>query len=258
MLSNKQAKLIRSLQRKKQRDLSGLYIIEGDKLVKEYLEAGEEIVLLAGKAEWLSSLPSKYLDKDPELVEVSYDELKKISSLSSPHNSLAVVKAKKDKLDIKRLGGKLTLALDFIQDPGNLGTIIRTAAWFGIKNIICSKNCVDVYNPKVIQASMGALLACRLYYLELEEALEKARSMDVNIYAATLDGRSMYEEELSPNSIILFGNESTGVSDKLLPYVSRKIIIPFGEALRPGVESLNIATSAAIICSEFTRRNKKE
>jgi TrmH family RNA methyltransferase len=254
MLSNKQVKLIRSLQKKKYRDIYGLYIIEGDKLVREYLEAGEEIRLLAGKPEWIASIPDAQLQKISDITELSYSELKKVSSLSSPHNSLALVKSRKKKLSQAAIEGNLSLALDFIQDPGNMGTIIRTAAWFGIKNIICSANCVDAYNPKVVQATMGGLLLTDIYYTDLPAFLGQSSGKKINIYAATLDGKSMYEEDLDINSIILFGNESTGVSEELMQFVSKKIIIPSGQKPRPGIESLNVATSAAIICSEFIRR----
>ncbi len=254
MLSKKQVKLIGSLQRKKQRDITGLYVIEGDKLVREYLEAGEDITLLAGKPEWLASLPASQLEGVGDIVELNYAELKKVSSLSSPHNSLALVRPKKKELSEAEIKGNLSLALDFIQDPGNMGTIIRTAAWFGIKNIVCSNNCVDVYNPKVIQATMGGLLVTDLYYTDLSEFLNTASKNNINIYATTLDGKSMYEEELDTNGIILFGNESIGVSEELIQFVSKKIMIPFGARPGPGIESLNVATSAAIICSEFIRR----
>lgn len=254
MLSNKQVKLIRSLQKKKYRDISGLYAIEGDKLVREYLEAGEEITLLAGKPEWIASIPGVQLKKISDIIELSYTELKKVSSLSSPHNSLALVRTRKKELSEADIEGNLSLALDFIQDPGNLGTIIRTAAWFGIKNIICSGNCVDAFNPKVIQATMGGLLVTDIYYTDLPAFLEQASRKKINIYAATLDGKSMYEEDLDVNGIILFGNESTGVSEELIRFVSKKIIIPSGQKPGSGIDSLNVATSAAIICSEFLRR----
>jgi len=256
MLSNKQTKLIRSLQKKKQRDISGLYVIEGDKLVREYLEAGEEISLLAAKPEWIATLPSYQLERIEHIAELNYAELKNVSSLTSPHNSLALVRIKKKELFKDKIKGNLSLALDFIQDPGNLGTIIRTAAWFGIRNIICSTNCVDAYNPKVIQATMGGLLVCDIYYTDLSEFLEGASKSGINIYAATLDGKSMYEEELDNNGIILLGNESNGISEKLIQFVTKKIMIPAGSIPGPGIESLNVATSAAIICSEFARRKK--
>ena len=254
MLSNNQAKLIRSLQKKKQRDISGLYVVEGDKLVTEYLESNEEIVILAAKSEWLSWLDKSMKIEVKDVVEVSDMELKRISSLHTPHNSLAVVKSRKNDLSEVRLEGSLSIALDFIQDPGNLGTIIRTAAWFGIKNIICSNNCVDLHNPKVIQSTMGGMLVTNTHYTDLSEYLEKADKAGINIYAATLDGISIYESDFHHDGIILFGNESMGVSRELLPYITRKLMIPVGGTIGPGVESLNVATSAAVICSEFIRR----
>lgn len=253
MISNKQTKLITSLQKKKQRDLSSLYVIEGNKLVREYMEAGEEIALLAALPEWLEIQPKQLLKRIENISEVNPAELKKVSSLTSPNNALALVRIKKKRLNYKELEGKLSIALDFIQDPGNMGTIIRVAAWFGIKNIICSTNCVDAYSPKVIQSSMGAFLSTDIHYLKLQPFLIDMSEKSFPVFATTLKGNNIYKEDLLNKGIILFGNESKGISDELLPYVTQKLFIPGGSSL-PGVESLNVATSASVVCSEFNRR----
>ena len=253
MLSNKQAKLIRSLHKKKHRDISGLYVVEGDKIVREYIEAGEEIILLAGKPEWISTLPVHQLKNIRDVVELSFKELKKVSSLTTPHNSLAIIKTKKKDLSDALLKGKITLALDFIQDPGNLGTIIRTAAWFGIENIICSRNCVDVYNPKVIQATMGAVSRVSVYYTDIEELLSESPMQEKTIYGTFLKGESVYGITLDSDSLFLFGNESHGLSKKYDPYITRRISIPsFSQGSR-GSESLNVASAVAVFCSEISR-----
>ena len=254
MISNKQTKLILSLQKKKQRDAMSLYLIEGDKLIREYLEAGEHLAYLAAYPDWLETQPKQLLKKAETIIEVDSKELKKISSLSSPHNALAIVRMKTNKLYSEKFTDGLTIALDFVQDPGNMGTIIRVAAWFGIKNIVCSKSCVDIYSPKVIQSSMGALLATDIYYTNLESFLIDMSELKVPVYATTLDGESVYNESLSKNGIILFGNESKGISNEILPYLTKKLLVPGGDKPAAGVESLNIATSASVICSEFKRR----
>ena len=150
MLSKNKAKFIISLQKKKVRDVEHLYVIEGDKLVKEFLMAKISVRTLVAKPEFISALSPDLLKKTDEIEPVSYDELKRISILKTPHNALAVVPIPEIKTDPVKILKDLCVALDFIQDPGNLGTIIRAAAWFGIKNIVCSMDCVDVYNPKVI------------------------------------------------------------------------------------------------------------
>lgn len=254
MISNNQSKLIISLQKKKARDKLAMFIIEGDKLVREYLESREEIVLLAGKQDWLDSVPKQLVKRAKSVVELSDDELKKISSLSTPHNSLAIVKINRENLDINKVKGDLCIGLDFIQDPGNLGTIIRIAAWFGIKYVVCSNNCVDLYNPKVIQATMGAILTTKVFYTRMEQFLIDATQKQIPIYATSLDGKSVYQEKLGKEGIILFGNESNGISKELKTYVTQKLLIPHGGILAPGIESLNVAAAASVICSEFIRR----
>ena len=244
-----------SLQRKKVRDSERLYIIEGDKIVKEYLMSGKRVASLIGKPGFIGSLPADLLESTDEIIPVSYDELRKLSTLSTPHNAMALIPMPDDELDQDALRTSLGVALDFIQDPGNLGTIIRAAAWFGIRNVICSKNCVDVYNPKVIQASMGAMLNVRVYYLDLENVLENACARGVTIYAAVLDGTSIYSSEPGNCGIILLGNESRGISDELMKYITVKLSIPKFTVAEYGIDSLNAGMAASIIFSEFARRN---
>lgn len=255
MISRNKMQYVISLQRKKVRDSERLYIIEGDKIVKEYLMSGKRVVSLIGKSGFIGSLPADLLKSTDEIIPVSYDELRKISTLSTPHNALALIPMPEDELDQDALSTSLGVALDFIQDPGNLGTIIRAAAWFGIRNVICSKNCVDVYNPKVIQASMGAMLNVRVYYLDLEDVLENACARGVTIYAAVLDGPSLYTSEPGNSGIILLGNESRGISDELMKYVTVKLAIPKFTVAEYGIDSLNAGMAASIIFSEFARHN---
>ena len=170
MISKNKTRFIISLQKKKVREEEGLFIIEGDKLVKEFLLAKIPVKALIAKTEFIDTLTAEMKGCINEIEEATHEELKHISTLKTPHNVLAVVAVPERKIDTGKLLDNLCVALDFVQDPGNLGTIIRAAAWFGIKNIVCSPDCVDLYNPKVIQASMGAIL-----HVNVEEIIVKDR-----------------------------------------------------------------------------------
>jgi TrmH family RNA methyltransferase len=254
MITRNQVKMILSLQKRKFREESLLFVIEGDKLVREYLMAGNRVALLACKPEWISGEPDEVISGTDEIVTVGYDELRRISSLKTPHNVLAVAHMPVRQYNDKLTSGKLTLALEKVQDPGNLGTIIRIAAWFGIENIICSPDCVDCYNPKVIQASMGAFMHVKVWYLPLEEVLSAANESGVFVFGSTMDGHPIYDIELGSEGIILLGNESRGISENLLKHVTGRITIPGPGYAIAGIESLNVSMAAAIICSEFARR----
>jgi len=256
MITRHQAKMILSLQKRKVREESSLFVIEGDKLVREYIMAGNRVTLLAGKPEWINGEPEMVISGADEVVTVTYDDLRRISSLKTPHNVLAVAAMKKLPYNDEILKGALTLVLEYVQDPGNLGTIVRIAAWFGIRNIICSPDCVDFYNPKVIQASMGAFIHVMVHYQPLEPLLSKAQANGLNVFGATMNGRSVYESHLGSEGLILLGNESKGISDGLLVFVTEQITIPGHEKPLAGIESLNVSMAAAIICSEFARRKQ--
>jgi len=256
MITRSQVKMILSLQKRKVREENSLFVIEGDKLVREYILAGNRVNLLAGKPEWIDGESGRVKEGADETVTVTYDELRRISSLRTPHNVLAVAPMPAREYSDSLLAGRLTPVLEYVQDPGNLGTIIRIAAWFGMGNIVCSPDCVDFYNPKVIQATMGAFMHVNVWYRPLDEFLGKAVSDGIPVYGATMDGRSVYQSELGGEGIILFGNESRGISDGLLGYVTRKITIPGPGKPLAGIESLNVSMAAAIICSEFARRKQ--
>jgi RNA methyltransferase, TrmH family len=254
MISKNKAKFIISLQNKKVRDEERLFIIEGDKLVKEFLIAKIPLKTLIAKPEFLSALPvdlTKFVDN---IEKVTYEELKQISTLKTPHNALAVVPIPEREMNTSEVLSQLCVALDFVQDPGNLGTIIRAAAWFGLKNIICSENCVDVFNPKVIQASMGAILHVNVYYSDLEKLVVLANKNKIPVFGTMLEGESIYEHKLDNKGIILLGNESKGISDRLIPYITEKIMIPKFSKELEGIDSLNVGMSASIVFSEFLRK----
>jgi RNA methyltransferase, TrmH family len=254
MLSKNKAKFIVSLQKKKERDEEGLYLIEGDKLVREFLAAKISFHSLVAKPEFLNSLPKDLLGYAGDITEVSFEELRQISTLKTPHNALAVVAIPKTIMDIDEICDSLNAALDFVQDPGNLGTIIRAAAWFGVKNIICSENCVDVYNPKVIQSTMGAILHVNVFYCNLKEFFEKVSERNIQLFGTLLEGTSIYENKLGNKGIILLGNESKGISDELKPFITDRIRIPGANTTTPGIESLNVGMAASVVFSEFMRR----
>jgi RNA methyltransferase, TrmH family len=253
MLSKNRTKFIISLQRKKTREEEGLFVIEGDKIVREFLQAGMAVKMLVAKPEFIRSLPSDLLAMVSETEEASFDELKQVSTLKTPHNAIAVVAFPGRDLAKTDLKGELCCALEFIQDPGNLGTIIRAAGWFGIRNIICSDDCVDVYNPKVIQASMGAILHVRVFYTDLESFFADA-DKGIPVFGTVLDGETVYSHPLAPSGIILLGNESKGISEKLQKFITSRIRIPGFSNARPGLDSLNVGMAASIMFSEFRRR----
>jgi RNA methyltransferase, TrmH family len=256
MISKNKIKYIQSLQKKKVRNEEQLYVIEGDKLVKEYLLSGMRLKLLVAIPEFIASLlPEEKMTID-DIEPANYDDLRRMSSLKAPHNAIATVPIPDELTDPPEITNGLSIALESVQDPGNLGTIIRAAAWFGFSQIICSFNCVDVYNPKVIQASMGAILNVTVRYFDLVKLLEGAINSKIPVYGTFLEGESVYSSELGDSGIILFGNESKGISDNLLPFISTKIIIPKLSSSTHGVESLNVGMAASIVFSEFARRRR--
>jgi RNA methyltransferase, TrmH family len=254
MISKNKARFIISLQKKKVREEEGLFVIEGDKLVKEFLAAKIPIRTLAAKKEFIASLIPDMKELIAETEEVTYGELKHISSLKTPHNAIAVIPVPELNMDAEEILTKLSVALDCVQDPGNLGTIIRAAAWFGIKNIICSLDSVDVYNPKVVQASMGAILHVNVYYSDLKKFIELANGKKISVFGTVLDGESIYDQNLGKRGIIVLGNESRGISDELMPFITNKILIPSASGSMPGIESLNVGMAASVVFSEFLRQ----
>ena len=257
MLSKAQIQFVNSLKLKKYRAEHQFFIAEGTKIVSEILQSDYAVHALFALPEWLHKNKDHTAKIKTVCTEVTEHELKKISCLSTPHEVLCVVKMKSELLNANELNTQLTLALDDLQDPGNLGTIIRIADWFGISTIICSQQTVDVYNPKVIQATMGSFLRIKIVYADLGEVLSVANKNSTNVYGALLNGENVYSTQLSRNGIIVLGNESKGISDKLVPHINKKILIPsFAKKQNEmEIDSLNVSIAAAILCSEFVRRN---
>jgi len=254
MLSKGKIKLLLSLQKRKNREDERLFIIEGDKIVREVLSSGLKVISLIAKPEFINGLTNDQLSICEEVIPVSYEELKKVSSLTTPHNAMVVVAMEENTSPALPADGEYFVALDFIQDPGNLGTIIRAAAWFGIRSVICSDNCVDVYNPKVIQATMGAFLSVTVRYTPMIDYLSLCSGNGIRIYGTLLEGNSLYDVSPEKRGIILIGNESKGISGDLLPFVSDRVTIPSFSISGKGIESLNAGMATSIVLSEFARK----
>lgn len=256
MISKNKVKYIRSLEMKKFRKADQVFVAEGHKLVGDLLGAFE-CTYLAATAQWLdqhtSVLHSAQL-RHTEIDEVSEDELKRLSFQETPQQVLAVFCQPQWSVNLNEVASQgLCLALDDVQNPGNLGTIVRVADWFGIEHIFCSQGCADIYNPKTVQATMGAIARVQVHYVNLEESL-KSLDGSVPVYGTFLDGENMYEKELSHQGVIVMGNEGKGVSKEVEACVDERLYIPNYPEGRETSESLNVAIATAIICAEFRRR----
>lgn len=244
-MTKAEIQFVRSLSDKRTRDQERLFIAEGKKLIDEI----EQSTLTIRRI--YTTLP-ELKGRNVELVDKT--TMERISQLKSASDALAVVEQPRHKLDIKDLKGELTLALDGVQNPGNLGTIIRLADWFGIKNIICSTECADLYNPKVVQATMGAILRVGVHYTpSLAATLSEASANGLAIYGTLLDGNNIYSEELLSEGIIVMGNEGRGLSDDCRNTLTHKLFIPPYPADAATSESLNVAMATGIILAEFRR-----
>jgi len=243
MLGRSKIKYIQSLGQKKFRELEGTFIAEGPKVVEDLMESGTAIIKqLYAVKEWIKE--NKKLLVNTTVVEITDAELERISQLTTPNKVFAIVQQfEEDSAPV--IKNKITLALDGIQDPGNMGTLIRIADWFGIKQIICSKESADIYNPKVVQATMGSIARVKILYTDLE--LWLADQEDVGIYAATLEGKSITAMKKITEGIIVIGNESKGINAAILKLATIKITIP----KKGKAESLNAAVAAGIILSHL-------
>lgn len=250
MISPNLIKQIKGLSQKKNRREKGLFVVEGHKAVNELLKQSDwKVNHIYALDAWLDE---NIIPRNIPFDKVSEKELARISSLTAPNQVLAVVKIPERNIMELKTHDKLILLLDNIQDPGNLGTIIRTADWFGVENIICSENTAELYNPKVIQSSMGSFLRVKLYYTLPEVFLSKLPN-ELPVMGALLDGENIYKEELPDEGIIIIGNESRGISAKLMDFITHKIYIPaHHDANRKNQpESLNAAVAAGIILSHI-------
>ncbi len=253
MLSKNKIKLIQSLNRKKDRDESGLFLAEGNKMAEEALRSDYSIETLVCTAQFASQHPEIH-HRVSELIEADKELIQKASLLQNPQEALAIIRQPVIERPNLAPDTELYLALDFIQDPGNLGTILRIADWFGIGTIICSENTVDVFNPKVVQASMGAIFRIKTVYINLENLLFETLKSQVPVYGTFMNGNNIYTEPLTSNGIVVLGNEGNGISDQISNLVTHKLTIPTFSTNASKSESLNVAIAASICCSEFRRR----
>lgn len=238
MISKERIKYIRSLHRKKYRDIHSQFIIEGPKMLEEALKAAPESITNIYSTEEMNTQLPEHID----FHIINDKALKQISTLRQPQSLIAIC----DYLPETKEDSTFFIALDTIQDPGNLGTILRLAAWYGVDYILASNETVDCYNPKVVQASMGAIFNVHIEYSDLKEKLENT---DLPIYGALLEGDNIYQTQLERKGILLMGNEGNGINDDLLPLINNPLSIPkFGTG-----ESLNVAMATAIFLSEFSR-----
>ena len=247
-MTKAEIQLVRSLADKRGRAEHGLFLAEGEKLIGE-LRASHLRVRKIYALEGVFT--------GPEVEVVAPRDMERLSQLKTPSNSLALVEIPHYRLKTEELRDRLTLALDEVQNPGNVGTIIRLADWFGITDILCSEGTADCFNPKVIPATMGAILRVRVHYRPLAPLLAEAAAGGIPVYGTFLEGENIYESELAPTGIVVMGNEGRGVTPAVAQCISRKLFIPPWPADRRGSESLNVAMATGIVCAEFRRQTAR-
>ena len=246
MISKNRQKWVRSLAMKKYRQREGVFVAEGRKLVADLTAAGFECV-------WKAEVGQD----DGQGGLITEDDLRRISQVETPQGILAVFRQPQTSPDFSAPEHELCLALDDVQNPGNLGTIVRLADWFGIEHIFCSQGCADLYNPKTVQATMGALAHVQVHEVDLPDFLETLRQKEnIPVYGTFLDGDDLYQTELgnADCGVIVMGNEGNGISNAVEKWVSHRLLIPNYPLGRPTTESLNVAVATAIVCAEFRRR----
>lgn len=255
MISKNRIKYIHSLELKKYRKADDVFIAEGWKVVGDLLPHFQP-VYLAATAEWYEGnvANEKYFPAETDVV--TEEELRRASLQETPQQVIALFRQRRHEVKLTDVARKeLCLMLDDVQNPGNLGTIVRLADWFGIEHVFCSQGCADIYNPKTVQATMGALARVCVHYVNLEEVLAAcADKGDIPVYGTFLDSDSLYEKSLTSHGIIVMGNEGRGVSDNVAQYVTERLFIPNYPLGRPTSESLNVAIATAVVCAEFRRR----
>lgn len=244
-MTKAEIQFIRSLADKRTRDSEGLFIAEGVKLVEEIRASDYHI-------RRIYTTRTDIVGAEVERVERK--DMERISELKTASDTLAIVEKPRYKLSLPSIKGDLAIALDGVQNPGNLGTIIRLADWFGVKDIICSAECADCFNPKVVQATMGAILRVRVHYTDnLAQLLRDAHSEGMPIYGTLLDGENIYTKELTTHGIIVMGNEGRGLTEECRGELTERLFIPPYPANAPTSESLNVAMATGIILAEFRR-----
>lgn len=250
MISKNRIKEIKQLELKKYRRRTGLFVAEGHKLVLDLLSAYQP-VYFAATDEWLQQ-NRRLLPADVPCDSVTPDELQRASLQQNPQNILALFRLPQHDISLQTAASdSLVLALDGVQDPGNLGTIVRLADWFGIGHVFCSPQSADIFGPKAVQATMGALARVQVHYIDMAEELGKFPG---HIYGTFLDGDDIYSTPLTPTGVIVMGNEGNGVSPEVGALVNARLFVPPYPLGKATSESLNVAVATAIVCAEFRRR----
>jgi TrmH family RNA methyltransferase len=253
MLTINEIKQIKSLQQKKFRRELNQFIAEGPKLVEEMINSKFSIEGIYAKKEWLAIHAERLQQKEISYTEITNKEMERISGLTTPNNVLAVLKMPEENLPKNIFGKELVLVLDEIKDPGNLGTIIRTADWFGINNIICSEESVDVFNPKVVQATMGSIARVNVFYINLVTLFKEIKGK-ATIYGTFMEGEPINKVKTEQAAVIVIGSESKGISEEIIPFIQKKISVPHQRTQQENIpESLNASIAAAVVCYEFRR-----
>ncbi|MDR0757279.1 MAG: RNA methyltransferase [Tannerella sp.] len=249
MVSKAKIKLVRLLEMKKRREEQGLFVAEGNKLVADMMEAFE--------CEWMLATPSWMAVRGhipaKQLVVADDGDLRRISLLKNPQDVLALFRLPSYDIGQADPSHRLTLVLDGVRDPGNLGTIVRVADWFGIEHVVCSEDSADVFAPRAVQATMGALARVKVHYTGIEPYLDMHRR--VPVYGTFTEGDDIYGQTLSPYGIVVMGNEGSGIRPSVEALVHSRLRIPSYPAGRDTSESLNVAVAAAVVCAEFRRQN---
>jgi RNA methyltransferase, TrmH family len=253
VLSRNKIKYLSSLKIKKFRNAHQQFVVEGDKIIQELVQNKSHVIRhLIGTPAWFagnSVMPSPFIQ---EISETNAADIKRISSLETPPEVLALLDIAQPILDRGEVLSSISIALDTIQDPGNLGTILRTADWFGIRNVFCNDACADCFNPKVVQASMGALFNVKVHYVSLPEFLAELTSQPgFGIYGTFMDGQPLNACKPEQPCIVVFGNESRGISGSVASCIRHRITIPPGGSIHRHVESLNVSAAVAVVCSVF-------
>ncbi|MEE4286978.1 MAG: RNA methyltransferase [Mariniphaga sp.] len=252
MIGKNKLKLIKSLAQKKYRLKENSFLAEGDKIVKEVIESGIKVKELFATTNFISE-NKKHLDNVGHVVESTSEGIKKASLLQQPQNCLAICELPTEPQIPSNPKG-IFLYLDGIQDPGNLGTIIRTCDWFGMKYLLCSPDTADVYNPKVIQASMGSFTRVKTIYMPFNALSANLQKSEITVYGTFLEGENIYTKNFSENALVILGNEGRGIRNEVANNVRYRINIPSFNPSENRAESLNVAITAAIICNEFARK----
>ncbi len=253
MISKNTIKRLNSLSLKKYRNKEKLFLVEGDKMVQEIIHSSLSVKEIYATPEFKTRSQETALPEE-KITLVDYSELKKISQLKTPQNAIAVCELPEQKALPETLNDNLSLYLDGVQDPGNLGTIIRICDWYGVQHVFYSPNTVDLYNPKVIQASMGSFMRVSVYECELDKLKPIAQNSGATVYGAFMEGKNVYHAELASKAILVMGNEGNGIREESKNLIDQKISIPNFSESESKAESLNVSVATAILCSEFKRR----